>query len=141
MGRVFFYDDTFEVFFDGACTLCRAEINLIRKLDRFNRVVFTDIADAQFDAVAQTGRSYDRLMRTIHGRMADGTVVTGVEVFRQLYGRIGLRPFVVLSRLPGIAQICQLGYAIFARYRLPLTGRCPTEGACRLPAQPPSSHP
>ena len=130
------YSEQFEVFYDGACSLCKAEMNLLRRLDRKSRIVMTDIADDTFDAQTETGRSYDVLMRSIHGRFADGRIVNGVEVFRQLYGRIGLGPFVALSRLPGLNWLCDLFYALFARYRLPLTGRCPDEGACRIKSVP-----
>jgi len=118
------WGDPFEVFFDGECPLCVREINLIRWLDRDERVIFTDIASSDFSAQEATGLSYDVLMARIHGRLADGTMIEGVEVFRQLYGRTFLRPTIPMTRLPGVASILRAGYVFFAKYRLRLTNRC-----------------
>ncbi len=126
-------NESFEVFYDGDCPLCVREIKTLRKLDRKDRIVFTDIADQDFDARV-TGLSQGELMASIRGRMPDGTLVEGVEVFRQLYGAVGLKPLIPLSRLPGIRQGLDAGYKVFARNRLRLTGRC-TDESCELPVE------
>ena len=74
-------------------------------------------------------------MDRIHGRLPDGTLVKGVEVFRHLYTAVGFGVLVAPTRLPGIAQLLDLGYRLFAKNRLRLTGRC-ADGACDLPAGP-----
>lgn len=122
-----------EVFYDGDCPLCMREIRMLMRKDHAGRIVFTNIAAAGFDA-ASIGSSYDVLMARIHGRMPDGTWITGVEVFRQLYAAIGFRRLVAVSRLPGLAQLLQLGYLLFAKNRLRLTGRC-VDGTCELPSK------
>ena len=125
------WDQPFEVFYDGECPLCVREIDIIRRLDRDDLMIFTDIAAPGFDAVLDTGRSFDTLMARIHGRLADGTFIEGVEVFRQLYGRTFLRPLISVSRLPGIRGLLRVGYVLFARYRLRLTNRCDAvDGRC-----------
>ncbi len=126
------YDEPFEVFYDGDCPICLKEVNMLRKLDRNERITFTDIAPPTFDAVGHTGLTYETLMGSIHGRMSNGDMVEGVEVFRQLYGRVGLGGAVWLTRLPGIRHCLDAGYSIFARHRLRLTGRCLPAGACRV---------
>ena len=120
----------FEVFYDGECPLCVREIEMLRGLDRRARLRFTDIADPRFDA-ASVGVSWPTLMAQIHGRMPDGTLVHGVEVFRQLYQAVGFGPIVALTRVPGISQGLDLAYELFARNRLRLTGRCDDAG-CTL---------
>jgi predicted DCC family thiol-disulfide oxidoreductase YuxK len=122
----------FEVFFDGDCPLCTREIAFLRKRDSRGQLRFTDIAAADFDAQAVTGRSQLDLMDRIHGRLPDGTMVEGVEVFRRLYGALGFRRLVSWSRAPGIAWLLDWAYRVFARNRLRLTGRC-TPDSCRLP--------
>ncbi len=112
-----------EVYFDGACPLCAGEIALLRRLDRRGAIRFTDIAEPSFDAAA-LGLDGAVLMARIHGRAADGTLVEGVEVFRQLYAAVGLRWIVALTRLPGVSHLLDAGYRWFARNRLRLTGRC-----------------
>ena len=113
------------VFFDGECPLCRREIAVLRKLDRRKRIDFVDITSEEFDA-SDLGTSHAALMAEIHGRSADGSIIKGVEVFRQLYAAVGFSRIVWLTRLPGVAQVLNLSYRVFARNRLKLTGRCPS---------------
>ena len=113
----------FEVFFDGDCPLCLKEITFLRKKDKHERIKFTDIAATEFSP-SDTGKSLSELMAEIHGRLPDGTLVTGVEVFRKLYSAVGFGPVVMVTRLPGIRHALDLGYRVFAKNRLRLTGRC-----------------
>lgn len=123
--------EAFEVFFDGACPLCRREITMLERLDRGRgRIRFTDIAAPDFDAYA-IGRTPADLMARIHGRLPDGSLVSGVEVFRQLYAAVGFGPLVALTRIPGISHALDAGYALFAKNRLRITGRC-TDETCAI---------
>jgi ligand-binding SRPBCC domain-containing protein/predicted DCC family thiol-disulfide oxidoreductase YuxK len=121
-----------EVFFDGDCPLCLREIKMLRWLDKRNRIRFTNIAAPDFDP-RSAGLSMFELMDRIHGRLPDGTPIEGVEVFRQLYGAVGFRRAVQVSRWPGVAHALHLGYVLFAKNRLRLTGRC-IEDVCAVPA-------
>ena len=122
-----------EVFFDGDCPLCIREVNLLRRLDRSGRVQFTDIAAPDFVA-AVTPEEHADFMARIRGRLPDGTMIEGVEVFRRLYAAVGFGALVAPTRLPGVSQLLDLGYRVFARNRLRLTGRCAPDGACAVPA-------
>ena len=114
---------TVEVFFDGGCPLCVREINMLRRWDRRNQIRFTDIDAADFTAEPY-GKTYEDLMARIQGRLPDGSWIEGVEVFRRLYSAVGLWPVVWVTRLPGISQLMNWGYTLFARNRLRFTGRC-----------------
>jgi predicted DCC family thiol-disulfide oxidoreductase YuxK len=118
-----------EVFYDGQCPLCRREIGMLQRLDRRRLIQFTDIADPAFDAT-RLGKTHVGMMGEIHGRLPDGTWIKGVEVFRQLYGAVGFRWLVSLSRWPGVRQALDVGYRVFARNRLRVTGRCTDR--CRI---------
>lgn len=109
-----------EVFFDGACPICSREMAMVRQLDRHHRIDCTDIAARDFDANVQ-GLKVDEVSRHIHGRLSDGRIVTGVEVFRQIYGLLGFQRCVAWSRRPGIAKLLDYGYALFAKYRQPIS--------------------
>jgi predicted DCC family thiol-disulfide oxidoreductase YuxK len=118
-----------EVFFDGECPICLREIDMLRRKDRGRgRIRFTDIAAPSFDPLP-LGKDRAQLMDRIHGRLPDGTWIEGVEVFRRLYAAVGFGPLVALSRLPGISHAADAAYALFAKNRLRLTGRC-ASGAC-----------
>lgn len=112
-----------EVFFDGACPLCRREIAWLRRWDRDARIRFTDIAHNDFDA-ATAGVSHDQLMAEIHARLPDGQWIRGVEVFRRLYAAVGWRRLVAMTRCPGVSHVLDVAYRVFARNRLRWTGRC-----------------
>jgi predicted DCC family thiol-disulfide oxidoreductase YuxK len=122
-------DYDIEVFYDGDCPLCMREIRLLRELDKRQLIRFVDIAAKGFDA-ASVGVSCEALIDRIYGRLPDGTLIEGVEVFRRLYATLGLAPLVTLTRLPGIAHALDLGYRWLAKNRLRPTGRC-TDGACK----------
>ncbi|MEY4548649.1 MAG: hypothetical protein RL685_4844 [Pseudomonadota bacterium] len=123
-----------EVFYDGECPLCLREIRMLRSRDRQDRIRFTDIAAAGFDASA-LGVTREVLMGRIHGRLPDGKLIDGVEVFRRLYAAVGFARLVGLTRLPGITQLLDVAYDAFAKNRLRLTGRC-EDGACKLHSRP-----
>lgn len=116
--------------FDGECPLCLREIKLLRRIDRKDRIRFTDIADPSFRPT-EFGKTNQEFMDEIQGRLPDGTWVTGVEVFRRLYAAVGLGPLVWLTRLPGISYGLEVGYRAFAKNRLRLTGRC-SAGSCEV---------
>lgn len=119
-----------EVFFDGDCPLCRKEIRMLQWLDRRERIRFTDIAALDFSS-----KNYEKtpqeFIDEIQGRLPDGTWVTGVEVFRRLYGAVGLWWLTGLTRLPMISHLLEWGYRIFAKNRLKWTGRC-TADSCHI---------
>jgi predicted DCC family thiol-disulfide oxidoreductase YuxK len=119
-------DWTVEVFYDGDCPLCLREINLLKWLDRRKLVRFTDIAAPEFSA-QDYGKTADEFMSEIHGRLPDGQWIIGVEVFRRLYSAVGFKSFVWITRLPLISHGLDLGYRVFAKNRLRLTGRCTAE--------------
>ena len=120
-----------EVFFDGECPLCVREIRLLRWLDRRNRIRFTDIAAADFQA-NEFDKTPSAFMDEIHGRLPDGNGnpgewIIGVEVFRRLYASVGFGWLVWPTRLPLISHCLDFGYQVFAKHRLRLTGRCNAE--------------
>jgi hypothetical protein len=104
-------DFDIEVFYDGACPLCMREIRMLRGRDRRQRIRFVDIAADGFDA-ASVGLTWGTLMDRIHGRLPDGTLVEGVEVFRRLYAAVGFGPLVGV-RPPG-RSAARMGFGVDA---------------------------
>jgi len=47
-----------------------------------------------------------------------------VEVFRHLYSAVGFGRLVSLTRLPVVREALHVGYLLFAKNRLRMTGRC-----------------
>ena len=124
-------DQKFEVFFDGDCPLCRREIDWIRRLDKSNRLILTNIASPLF---VPTDVSLETLMREIHGRIGAEDYVTGVEVFRQIYDRIGFSFLVAPTRWPVIRHALNPFYRSFAFFRFRLARRRLSRASCQLDA-------
>lgn len=122
-----------EVFYDGECPLCMREISMLQRRDRRERIRFTDIAASDFEP-GSLGKTREEFMARILGRLPDGTWIDGVEVFRRLYSAIGFGWLVAMTRIPGLSHLLDGAYAVFARNRLRLTGRCEA-GACEIPAR------
>lgn len=124
----------FEVFYDGDCPMCLREIEMIRRMDKRRSITLTDIAAPDFDA-AETGQSFEELMRAIHARF-DATNekpeqwITGVEVFREIYSRLGFATATNLSRLPVVRHMLYGGYRVFAYFRFKLAMRRMRRNAC-----------
>jgi len=123
-------DYQIEVFYDGDCPLCIREINMLRNMDKHHRIKFTDISSPEFN-ITCVNLTMQMLMDRIHGRLPDGTLIEGVEVFRQLYSAVGFTWIVKLTRIPGISHLLDWGYRIFAKNRLKWTGRC-ADGSCKV---------
>ncbi|MCP3902204.1 MAG: DUF393 domain-containing protein [Planctomycetes bacterium] len=129
-------DAIFEILIDGACPLCQREAAALRRLDRGRgRVRIVDLTDEDVDLTAY-GITFEEAMGRIHGRCADGRVVTGVEVFRRAYGAVGFGWILAPTAWPGLRPMFDALYRWFARNRMRLTGRGATcETTCRPPAQ------
>ena len=127
---------SFTILIDGDCPLCRHEANLLRRLDRGRgRLELVDITSGDFDA-SRYGRTMDDVMGTIHGVKADGSLVTGMEVFRRAYQAVGWGWLWAPTGWPILKPVFDAAYRFFARHRLRLTGRrgeC-ADGSCKLPS-------
>lgn len=121
------------IYFDGACPLCSREMNHYRRKDRASALHFVDIADPAFDATA-AGLDSRRVQEVMHVRTADGRIRTGVDAFIEIWRALpGHRWLIRLVSLPGLRQLSDLTYHVFARYirpRLPKRVRDCDSGTC-----------
>ena len=72
-----------EVFYDGACPVCRAEISTMKRMAQ-TPIVWRDVSaegEAVTVASGQPPRSRDELLARFHVRRADGEVVSGAAAF------------------------------------------------------------
>ncbi len=111
-----------SVYFDGDCPLCRREIDLVKRFNRRQRLAFIDFSTNTYCS-GEHGLNQCDLSRVIHARWSDGRVITGVEVFREMWKAIGLGGLATISRWPIVNGVLIKAYDWFARNRLRLTGR------------------
>jgi predicted DCC family thiol-disulfide oxidoreductase YuxK len=130
------------VLYDGACPLCCREVRMLRHRDQLHngarlRLAFVDIDAADYDPAAHAGIDYRQAMGRIHAVQADGTVVSDMAVFRRAYALVGLGWLLAPTGWPGLSRLADVAYGLWARWRLPFTGRgnldqlC--QQRCRLP--------
>ncbi|MET0343282.1 MAG: DUF393 domain-containing protein [Polyangiales bacterium] len=125
-----------KLLYDGECPLCVREVKMLARLNRRHKLALEDIAAADFDA-SRYGRSYEELMGSIHGVLPDGSLITGMEVFRRAYAAVGLGMLAAPSAWPVLRPIFDRAYTLFARNRLRITGRSDAcrNGRCAVPSE------
>jgi len=114
-----------EVFFDGACPLCRAEIALYQRAPGGDRIAWRDASAGS--APPEIGR--DAALRRFHARRADGRLVSGFRAFLAVWrANPRLAPLArALDRAPFV-WIGEAGYRAFLVVR-PLWRRAPPRDA------------
>lgn len=125
-----------RILYDGACPLCLREVRLLRSHDQRRhpgapRLAFVDIDDPDYDPAAHAGVDYRAAMGRIHAITAGGEVLRDVAVFRHAYALVGLGWLYSPSRWPGVGQLVDIVYGLWARWRLRLTGRPDLDALCR----------
>ena len=121
--------------YDGGCPLCLREVTFLRQRDQrlhpgAGRLAFVDIDAADYNPAQHSGISYREAMGRIHAIHDDGTVLRDVEVFRAAYRQIGLGWLYAPSAWPGLRQLADIAYGLWARWRLPLTRRPDLDQLC-----------
>ncbi|KQT32855.1 thiol-disulfide oxidoreductase [Sphingomonas sp. Leaf412] len=102
------------VWHDGDCPLCRAEIALMRRLDRRGAIRFVDATSAGGDACPLDRRA---LLARFHAR-EDGQLLSGAAAFAAMWRAIPLlRPVGLLARAPIVLRILERAYTGFLRIR------------------------
>ena len=123
------------IFYDGLCQLCSREIELFQHRVRDGSLAYVDISLPDFDA-ARYGIDRVRVKKHMHVRDEEtGSMLIGVDALLAMWDCVpGFRWLAKFTRLPGVRQLSNLGYSLFAWIRpyLPKRKRptCDT-GACQ----------
>ena len=104
------------VYFDGSCSLCRAEIGYYRRKDQDHALCFVDISET--GAVLPEGITQERAMKSFHVRASDGRVISGAAAFVEVWSVLPTwRWAASAASLPGALIALELGYRIFLPVR------------------------
>ena len=113
-----------KLLYDGDCPLCVREVNFLRKKDAGRgKVAFVDIADDNYSPEENGNIDYEMAMNRIHAILADGAIVTNLEVFRRVYEILGMGWVYSFTELPLFGQLADKIYSMWANWRLKMTGR------------------
>lgn len=113
-----------KLLYDGQCPLCLREVNFLQKQDGGRGlVVFVDIAEDDYRPEENGGVDFEAAMGRIHAVRADGVVIRNIEVFRQIYDVLGIGWIYAATRWPLVGPLVDGLYALWANWRLRLTGR------------------
>jgi len=105
------------VYFDGACPLCRREIDHYRRQAQGAPVAWVDVSTCH---AAELGADLDRAaaLARMHVRRADGQLVSGAAAFAEIWRR--LPAYAWLARLaawPRLLAVMEAGYVGFLKLR------------------------
>uniref|UniRef100_A0A0G4FWF6 Thiol-disulfide oxidoreductase DCC n=1 Tax=Chromera velia CCMP2878 TaxID=1169474 RepID=A0A0G4FWF6_9ALVE len=114
---------TVNLLFDSDCPLCMREVRFLQKRDTERAIVFTDLADENYQPEKHGGVEFADGMKRIHAVLPSGDVVAGVEVFRRVYQAIGIGWVYEATKLPLVGDAADFLYDVWAANRLKLTGR------------------
>lgn len=125
--------------YDGGCPLCVREVKFLRKRDHAEAIRFVDIDSSDYDPALHQNISYLQAMARIHAIRSDGSVIKDVAVFRAAYDLIGLGWLYAPTGWPVLGPLVNALYGVWARYRLPMTGRGSLRQVCDQRCRPTSS--
>ena len=99
-----------EVYYDGNCPICNREINFLK--EKTPTVKYSD-----YNSGCNIGKSHQELDARIHARLADGTVISGMEVFRKIYSETKFGWLLAPTGWKLLKPIFDFCYELFARNR------------------------
>ena len=111
-----------KMLYDGDCMLCMREVNMLKNRDSGN-ICFVDIASTDYEPAENLDISFEQAMERIHVIYPDGKIVTDIQAFKALYEQVGLGWVYAVTKFPIIENALNKVYSVWAKYRLPITGR------------------
>lgn len=106
-----------QVFYDGACAVCRAEMQVLQRRDHARRLDLVDIAAPDFNEHAWPV-SLTAMRALLHVRLADGSWLSGMPAIRHIYRETGHGCMVGFTGWPLLSGVFDRAYAWFARNRI-----------------------
>ncbi|MFQ3189936.1 MAG: putative DCC family thiol-disulfide oxidoreductase YuxK [Paraglaciecola sp.] len=104
------------IFYDGYCPLCSIEMNKLKHLDKQQNIKFVDIQEPSF-FVDYPDLDWQTLDDRIHGYLADGSMISGLDVTYLAWKLVGKGWVYAPLRWPVIRWFADIAYNIFAKYR------------------------
>lgn len=104
------------IFYDGYCPLCKLEMDKLRQLDKRQDIAFVDIQELTFHAQYPDLNKHT-LNARIHGYLADGSLISGLDVTYLAWKLVGKGWVYAPLRWPMIKWFADIAYNLFAKHR------------------------
>lgn len=104
-----------NIFYDGNCPLCAAEMSHLKKFDTDNLITLIDIHQPDFEALYPNVQFSDA-MKILHGHY-NGQVLLGLEVTHRAWTLVGKGFWVAPLNWPVIKTVSHWVYLGLAKYR------------------------
>jgi predicted DCC family thiol-disulfide oxidoreductase YuxK len=124
-----------KLLFDGMCPFCSREVVMLKRRNARGLLAFEDIADPSFSP-ASYGLTMEQLIGAMHAVRPDGTIISGVDVFAEMYEAVGWTCLARPMQWRLTRPLTQVIYRLFAAIRPRLSGfhlekGCST-GSCKI---------
>lgn len=104
------------VYYDGACPLCRTEIEFYRRRDRDGLLRWIDVSTEAPDLPA--GLNQDRALARFHVSTAEGELLSGAAAFIEVWRLLpGFRTLARVGGIPPMTRGLEAAYGLFLRLR------------------------
>ncbi len=121
------------VFYDGACPLCRREIDFYRRRRGASELAWIDVSQHAENEVVP-GLTKSQALARFHTRRPDGTLVSGGAAFAELWAALPtFRALGGIMKRPPLVWALDLAYPLFLKFRPRLQRLLAAKPASGLP--------
>ena len=106
-----------KLYYDGQCMICSREIKHYKKQKGAENIEFIDICALNFNPESQ-GLDSKKIHKVIHAKKSDGTILTRVDVFIEVWKLLPKFNFLAkIASIPFIKFFLEIGYTLFTILR------------------------
>lgn len=106
-----------KVFYDGACPLCRREIDMYKDLKGADSINWVNVQSCDAAEIPRDV-SRDELLGRFHIQSSDQSVKSGAAAFVEIWEKLPAFRFLAkIARFPGAMPVLEFGYTIFLKCR------------------------
>ena len=104
-----------EVYFDGACPLCKREISLYKRLDKAEAINWVDVSTQRPEL---SGMDKNVLLKRFHIKKNNGRIYSGAKAFFELWSEIpGWKWLGKFGKYQFVVNFAEIVYIIFLKVR------------------------
>lgn len=123
-------DYPIQIFYDGACRICRSQVLKYKGRDTHDRLKLVDISRRDFNAKDYTLQNAD-LENYMYAKDSRGRTVRGAQAIAWMLRAVGHRILASLLTMPILKHLARIGYRGLAAHRYKIAGNVePGKNVC-----------